>query len=245
MASLARGLRILVDPRFRSEWLLARRRPDNLFQPSGHTWGDRYEVFFSFVRDQMIGVTTPRLLSFGCSTGDEVFNLRRLFPQADIAGIDINPRSIAVARKRLRKTGDPAITFELSNSAQSLPEAHFDAIFCMAVFRHGDLEASRPDSCADKIDFADFERTVTGMCRCLRPGGYLVLRHSHFRFEDTQAFAAFKPVYRHRNRRGAVLLYGADNRRVEGALEQDVVFRKRAGCSGRCAGGERQCVKTQ
>ena len=88
---LVRLCRILVSPSYRSEWLLKRSRPNNLFQPYRQTKPDRHPAIFAFVRERLSTNAIPRLMSFGCSTGEEAFTLRRYFPQAEIVGVDINP----------------------------------------------------------------------------------------------------------------------------------------------------------
>lgn len=75
---------IAVSPAYRSERRLMRARPDNLFQPYARTAFDRHPRIFSCVRDRVPDSDTTRILSFGCSTGEEVFSLRRYFPQAKI-----------------------------------------------------------------------------------------------------------------------------------------------------------------
>jgi SAM-dependent methyltransferase len=178
LVALVRLYRCLAYPSYRSVWRLKRDRPDNLFQPYSTTQHNRYPRIFSFVAKRLSGIAVPRLLSYGCSTGEEVFTLREYFPSAEIVGIDINPRNVAVCRKRLKRSGDTRIRFEIAGSPAIQPAFAYDAVFCMAMLRHGDLGATNAENCSGLIRFADFERTVTGLCRCLKPGGFLVLRHS-------------------------------------------------------------------
>lgn len=229
LVRLVRLCRIMVSPGYRSEWLLNRHRPDNLFQPYGTTRIDRFPFFFDFVRNQLSDIATPRLLSFGCSTGEEVFTLRRYFPQAEIVGIDINPRSIAVCRNKLGKSREPAIRFELAGSPDAEPEAFYDAVFCMAVLRHGELGACHPEVCDHLIRFLDFEKTVISLCRCLKTGGYLVILGSNFRFCDTVAANGFDTVYSVAENvpRKDTPLYDPENRKLADGIYNEVIFRKK------------------
>jgi SAM-dependent methyltransferase len=68
-------------------------------------------------------------LDIGCGTGTVPLLLAQAFPQARVAGIDIDQRSIDIARERARDAGlSDRVTFILS-SAKWLPEAlHYDFI---------------------------------------------------------------------------------------------------------------------
>lgn len=206
-------------------------RPDNLFQPSSYTVANRYPRLFSLIRHRLSDVTFPRLMSYGCSTGEEVFTLRRYFPVAEITGIDINPHCIDVCRKQLEQRNDPGIRFELAGAPDAEPSAFYDAIFCMAVLRHGELGSSKAQTCNHLIRFEDFENTVAGLCRALKPGGYLIIRHSNFRFSDTIAAAEFDVIADLENDRLLRMpyspIYDRNNRLVEGSIYNDAVFRKR------------------
>lgn len=85
------------------------RRSDHglLLQTSAHTKPNRYPFIFAFIAQRLSGVATPRVLSYGCSMGDEVFSLLSYLPRAEVVGIDINPRNIAVARRRARGAPEP------------------------------------------------------------------------------------------------------------------------------------------
>lgn len=229
LVPLVRLCRIAVSPAYRSEWRLMRARPDNLFQPYARTVFDRYPRIFSFVRDCVPDSAAIRILSFGCSTGEEVFSLRRYFPQAEIVGIDINSHNIEVCCKKLGRDRDSRIRFALASSAEDELEASYDAVFCMSVLRHGKLGVSHPETCSDLIRFADFEKTVTSLCRCIKPGGYLAIRGSNFRFSDIAAASEFDAVYRvnEAEPRTDTPLYGPDNKRLRGTIYNDVIFCKR------------------
>jgi SAM-dependent methyltransferase len=214
----------------RSLWALRLARPDNLFQPYPDTYPDRYPRIFEFVRNELRGARDVRLLSFGCSTGEEVFSLRRYFPAAEIRGIDINPLHIAISRKRRRAAGDRRMSFAVAGSAEGEPAASFDAVFCMAVFRHGELSRTNAATCDHHITFEAFERTVAELARCVKEGGFLVVQHSNFRFCDTRLAEEFEPVLSvdHGHYEEGLPLYGPDNRRLDVPSYGEVVFQKGA-----------------
>ncbi len=210
----------------RNATLLLLRPPDGLYQPYGTTSNDRYPEIFQRVREQIGDGADRRILSFGCATGEEVFTLLRYFPQATIVGLDINPYNISVCRSRLRKTKDTKIVFSVAGSAANEASASYDAIFAMAVFRHGDLNKIPPPStCRHRIQFADFEQSVHDLARCLKPGGLLVIRHAMFRFADTTVASQFEAVFSLDPGENGPL-YDRDNCVLPDAVDPDVVFRK-------------------
>ncbi len=226
-APLWRFLYHMGSERSRNLALLALERPSGLFQPEPTTAANRYPELFRFVCDQVGDGPDRNILSFGCSTGEEVFSLRGYFAQARIKGIDINKRNIRLCAKRLaQRGGDPALFFETANSAANEPLQHYDAIFAMAVFRHGGLGDS-PPRCDHLIRFADFDHAIGELAQCLKPGGLLVLRHANFRFADTAAATTFRQIHAvSAPEQEPTPLYGPDDRLAPGATRDDGVFRK-------------------
>lgn len=229
LAQLVRLYRLVTSPGYRSEQRLLRDRPPRLFQPYAHTASNRYPRVFSFIKGCLGRSPAPRLLSYGCATGEEVFTLRQYFPHAEITGIDINPHNIAVCQKKLNREADAGIYFKWADSPRDEPPESYDAIFCMAVLRHGDLGRQTAENCSHLIRFADFEDIVTRLCRSLKPGGYLAIRGSNFRFADTAIAPAFEVVFTVEDGyRADTPLYGPDNLRLPETPYNEVVFRKRA-----------------
>jgi SAM-dependent methyltransferase len=223
-----RFARTAVSPSARSFWMLKTFGSGTLFQPSGSTRPDRYPEFFAFIRDKLTGVENPRILSFGCSTGEEVSSLSKYLPQAKILGIDINPRSIGICHRALVKAPNPQLSFKLASSPAAEPSDHYDAIFCMAVLRNGELRTERPDRCDHLISFADFEAIIADLARCLKPGGYLVLWHSHFCLSDCHSFLDFEPVFDgvHADPKETPI-YDRNNRLTDRAPMPHAIFQKK------------------
>jgi 2-polyprenyl-3-methyl-5-hydroxy-6-metoxy-1,4-benzoquinol methylase len=217
--------RFAVDGEFRARTLLQMTRPANYFQPYTTTNADRYPRVFQFARDQLGDSRPLRILSVGCSKGDEVFSLRRYFPTAAIRGIDINPRNISICRRRLGRTGDAGLTFEVADSTRHEASESYDAIFCMAVLRHGDLEEVEMPRCDHLIRFADFDRMVRDFARCLKPGGLLFVWQSNFRFCDAAVSTLFDEVLQ--MDRLHARLYDRNNQLMKGVDDSGVGFRKR------------------
>jgi SAM-dependent methyltransferase len=226
-SSPAQSLRALWR---RSRFDLARRlrRPvAERFQPYGHTLPDRYPWLFDFATAALEGVEAPRLLSFGCSRGEEAFSLRRRLPGAVIKGIDIDPRNIALAKAAA--TGDDRLTFEAAAHVRGEPDGRYDAVFCLAVLCHGDLTVTRAGRSQPLLRFVDFERTVLDLARCLKPGGLLFLHTTNFRFCDTAAAGGFDVVLEAEPHQMAPdALFDAEGRLMPGERYYPVGFRKRA-----------------
>jgi hypothetical protein len=95
------------------------RRPvPGEFQPYYYTLPDRYPWLFGFAATRIGSRPNLRILSFGCSRGEEVFSLRKYFPSAAVKGIDINPRNIARCLARARAERPANLTFEIAATTE-------------------------------------------------------------------------------------------------------------------------------
>lgn len=206
------------------------RRPPGTFQPHNHTAPNRYPVIFRRAAEALRDCEQPRILSFGCSVGDELFSLRAYFPDAFIRGIDINRWNIVLCRIRLARARDRRIVVAVGSSTTREPAESYDAIFCMAVLRHGALGAPGVERSDPLLSFDDFARQTSDFARCLRPGGLLVLRNSNFRFSDTPAAADFELLARVPQPENAprTPVFGPDNRLLPGVIDDEAIFRKRS-----------------
>jgi Fe2+ transport system protein FeoA len=221
-------VRRFVDDRdYRNAMLVRFERPRGLFQPDNHTLPDRYPELFDIARREIGDGPDRRLLSFGCSTGEEVFALRSRFPTARIDGLDINRRNIAIARAQLAAAPDDGIVFRAAGSAADLPPSSYDVIFCMAVFRHGALSDGVFPRCDHRIRFVDFDRAASDLAARLRPGGLMFIEWSNFRFCDTRAFAQFEPVHAAPQADKPDPIYDRSDCLMVGLAYRDVAFRRR------------------
>jgi len=210
---------------------LARRlRPavEGRFQPYNHTLPDRYPWLFDFAAGALRDAASPRLLSFGCSRGEEAFSLRRRLPSAVIKGVDIDPANIAACLARSHRSNEARMGFEVGSSARNEPSDHYDAVFCLAVLCHGDLTVSRAQRSEPLMHFQDFERSVVDLARCLKPGGLLFLHTTNFRFCDIVAAEGFDVVLEARPSQMAPdVLFDREGRLMPGERYLPVGFRKR------------------
>lgn len=202
------------------------------FQTYSYTLPDRYPWLFQFAAGSLGKSAEPHLLSFGCSRGDEVLALRSYFPTAVIKGIDIDPDNIAHCLSRLAGELQHKIRFATAPNLEGEPDASFDAIFCLAVLCRGDLTAGNAQFSSPGFLFEHFETIVADFARCVKPGGFLFLHTTNFRFCDTATAAHFDTVLEALpSQLAADVLFDSSNRLMPGVRYPAVGFRKR------CAAG--------
>ena len=206
-----------------------RREMRGRFQAYNHTLPDRYPWIFEFIRSRVADQAATRLLSFGCSIGDEVFSLRKYFPAAAIKGMDIDPGNIERCLARLTSANSRAITFAAASNTQGETSGSYDAIFCLAVLCLGDLTISGAQRSDPQLKFADFDRMVADFARCLKPEGILVLHTTNFRFCDSSVAGDFDVVLEADAAQLAPdVLFDRENKLMTGERYHPVAFRKHA-----------------
>jgi SAM-dependent methyltransferase len=102
-----------------------------------------------------------RLLEIGCGTGNLTILIKRLYPGAEVVGIDPDPKALARAQ---RKAGREALSVHLDRGfAEELPypNASFDRVLSALMFHHLGPEEK--------------EKTLDEARRVLKPGGSLHL----------------------------------------------------------------------
>jgi len=168
-----------------------REHHDRLFQVGGRTRPDRYPHLFAALRDNLDHVREPQILSFGCSTGEEIVSLKAYIPRGQFAGIDINSLRIRQARRRL---ADPGVRLWSAGSIGEVVAGQFDAITCLSVLHRREALRDWPADCTRYITFAMFERAIVDLDRHLKPGGLLLLFHTSFRFIETSVVSRYTPL---------------------------------------------------
>lgn len=191
----------------------------DLHQSTPDTWEERYPQLFELAAK--LDPSAERILSFGCSTGEELVSLRRRFPQAEIVGVEINARSRRIAATRVAR--DPR-----SSVHARVPHGEFDVIFALAVLQrepHKIAEMNVEDLSA-YYAFDKFDAAVARLVDRLRSGGLLCVQHSHYRIEDSSVASDLEPIQRSPPLQG--ILFGRSGRRLDGATGR-TLFRKRLG----------------
>lgn len=162
---------------------LKRRYYHRYDQISNDTKLDRYPEVFAYA-SKLLGGTPGdalKLLSFGCSTGEECFSLRRYFPGAWIDGVDVNRKNIRVCEA---KNQDPRIRFDVSTENLAVNRPLYDAVFAMSVLCRWPQTKEVKNS-AIVYPFEKFNATVRSLDSLVRANGLLVIYNANFRFTDT------------------------------------------------------------
>lgn len=202
---------------FSPEWRLARdtrwQNQTTLMQPWPVTSANRHPDFFAMAADALADKTDPRILSFGCATGEEVFALAAYLLNAQIDGIDINPACIAKAQRQLTAEQQARLHFSVGDTLP-VTNVQYDAIFCLSVLRHARLDAEQPASCEAIMPFARYAEFVESIDRALKPGGMLFLWGTNFRFADTDVALRYRTIKVPGRRHKGGAYYGRDNQRL-------------------------------
>lgn len=193
---IGRAVNLLRGPRPWSELATRLISSGRVHQANSLTWQDRYPVLFDAGRMLLADRPAARILSFGCSSGEEVLTLRKYFPAARIVGAEINPYLLRACR---RLPTDAATNFILSSGDSLRAHGPYDAIFCMAVLtrRPEEVGARRISNIRDLYRFEDFAREVRLLASLLKPGGFLVVEHTLYRVEDAIDGLDLSPVTSH------------------------------------------------
>ncbi|MBE7503801.1 MAG: hypothetical protein HS113_26650 [Verrucomicrobiales bacterium] len=131
-----------------------------------------------------------KVLSFGCSSGEEVLDIRQYYRHATVFGTDLNRKSLKKAQRLLRGTG---VQLFVSTDENIQEHGPYTLIMACSVFiRHP--EDTHTDDISTLYPFEVFER---GICRLFENtivGGYLLIHNADYRVTDTRVGPRLRPV---------------------------------------------------
>lgn len=188
-------------------------------QTTSYTSDDRYPELMALAA--RLCPTPRRILSFGCSTGEELVALRGYFPKAQIVGAEINARSRRIATRLV--AGD--------TGAWVVPpgkiSGSFDIIFALAVLQREPHKVAEMglDDLSGHYPFERFDKAVSDLVGILEPGGLLCVTNAHYPVEAASAALLLDGVQD--SPRMEPPLFGADGRRLSRPVAH-TIFRKRA-----------------
>ena len=183
--------RFLSNPTYRSFIRLKLFNKEALHQLSNYTAFDRYPELFEKCAQLMQEKKELSILSFGCSTGEEVLTLRSYFPEARITGVDINRYNIKKARAKIT---DAKVVFTDRVKEAEEKYGPYDMVFALAVLQRTE---NRREGNADSSEIYPFEKFNAQVCvlhRMLKPNGLFVIDYADYRFEDADVFDFYHPL---------------------------------------------------
>lgn len=155
---------------------------NDILQLANTTGLNRHPDLFSFCQKKFDNAGNIKILSFGCSTGEECFTLKEYFPNAAISGCDINKKSLKTAAA---KNTFNDIRFFFYSKENIFKENDFDLIFANSV-----LCKQPEDKVVNNISgifpFKRFNDIIKELDSALKCQGLFVIRHSNYRLEDTE-----------------------------------------------------------
>lgn len=217
--------RTYSDGDFRSILLLQMLNSKNVHQTTSATFMNRYPAIFSACRDYFGGKQDLKILSYGCSTGEEVLTLREYFPAAHITGAEINKHSLAICREL---PVDEKITFVYSHHNEIKKHGPYDAVFCMAVLqRLPHYIAEKGISSLKKIyPFEKFERQIIELDELINPQGLLVVHFTQYSLWDTSVASKYKALDNHNQAEYVSPVFDKNSNLVKNPAPQNSIFIK-------------------
>jgi hypothetical protein len=195
-------------------------------QVSNTTRLNRYPHVFATVALAASAMALPRILSYGCSSGEEPHTLAsNYFPEAQIIGLDVSEDALAQARSLNAR--EKRVTIDRSNRETLSSHGPYDVIFAMSVLCRWP-ESRRMDDIAEFFPFARFVDQIAMLDAVLTPGGLLVIYNANYEFLDTPVSTGYDVIVSPRIRTsGQVKKFRPDGRAATPAQISSCIYRKR------------------
>jgi ubiquinone/menaquinone biosynthesis C-methylase UbiE len=100
-----------------------------------------------------------RVLDLGCGTGTLTLLIKQAHPEAEVVGLDVDSRVLAIARQKVIEANAEIALHQGLAHRLPYPEHSFDRVVSSLVFHH--------------LTSEDKQRTSAEVFRILRPGGEL------------------------------------------------------------------------
>lgn len=210
---------------FQSILLLQLLNPKNVHRTTSLTGMNRYPTIFSECRDYFDGEQNLRILSYGCSTGEEVLTLRKYFPTAYIVGAEINKYSLAICKAL---PVDDKITFIYSKLSEIQKHGHYDAIFCMGVLQRKPhyIAAKGISSLKTIYPFEKFEHQIIKLDELIKPQGLLIINFTQYSLWDTTVASKYGALGNNIQENYISPIFDKDSNVVIGPAPLNTIFLK-------------------
>jgi len=195
---------------------------DSLLQSASTTELNRHPDIFNELNSRL-SKENIRVLSFGCSTGEECKSLSEYLPEAEIVGIDINKKSIEIARSNYSSEN---VQFVLKEPKNLNSLGKFDVIIAISVLcKHP--EAELINDISSIFPFEKYESIVSELDQILNKEGLLFIRSSNFRFKDTLISDQYEVVSWNNRNPEPFPKFDSNNVRLDAYEEREELFRKK------------------
>lgn len=145
-------------------------------QMSHMTKSERFPKIFDSAKE--FCPDAKRVLSFGCSTGEEAFSLAKRFPDAEVVGVDIDFYSVQTARKNNKEKDRIFFHTDLGATGK------YDVITCLMVLFQMD----------SPIQFGPWDDVLMLINKHLNKEGVLLLYTSEFNFLQSSVAINFDTI---------------------------------------------------
>ena len=190
-----------------------------LAQRANFTGTGRYQMQWQALKTMLPHKKQQELtiMSFGCSTGQELAELRALLGPLGAhhyLGVDLNEDALAQARQLWHNLEQLPYVPQAQNASfittaqlEELVSQHLqcDVICAMTVLcRHPDT--ARLENAQGVYDWVDFAATLQLLDQALKPGGLLCLFNTNYALEDSELSAHYQRLFPAQDRQELVQL---------------------------------------
>lgn len=185
---LSHFVSFLTDEDFRKEYWLFVTKRKHYHQTLHDTALNRYPELFEICKNYFERSEKVAILSFGCSTGEEVASINQYLPQAFVTGTDISEVCLKKCNQHFKNDRNRFIN---SLSEEFVKSENFDAIFCLAVFQRPQTVPKKSLKTITNYPFDQFNKKIIDLDTKLNVGGLLFIDRCDFRFLDTETSARY------------------------------------------------------
>lgn len=188
-------------------------------QKSHVTKNDRYPNIFQ--KCLLLKNNNPSILSFGCSTGQEVRTLSdKYFKNSIIHGLDIDAKVIQVCKNLNNNSNVKFFTYNDFDTSQK-----YEIIFCMSVLCMWE-DTKYLQDCSEVYSFNNFDNQLINLDSMLHLNGLLVIYNANFCFSDSSIYHKYTPISDPSiTSSGFVKKFDKNNQSVD-IVYSDCIFRK-------------------
>lgn len=157
------------------------------FQVSNSTGYMRYENIYSHIRRHDLIPENPRVLVFGCSSGQELRTVRSIWPYARVSGCDIDKQMLDSAAEAA-----PFADLFFSDDDNLEVSGTFDLVCCNSVLCRHPLPPA--DSIPTELPLDDIEAILDKLIQRMNPNAFLMAYNINHLMSDCAASRQLQPT---------------------------------------------------